>query len=93
MAALKTRAKSLHHQVKLLEEENRALRVAIGLDGAAIEDRGTTNRMFRGEAVRLRVGALVFPIPKGWEYDQGLITWETKNGQAYVKLPIIKMEV
>lgn len=91
--AVKERARTLNRRVRELEEENEALRVAIGLDAARIEDRGTAGRLFRGEAVRLPVGALVFPIPKGWEFDQGQITWETKNGQTYVKLPIIKTEV
>jgi len=93
MSRLKERARSLHHRVKHLEEENRALRVAVGLDGAQIQDQATVKRVKHGKAVDLPSGNLAFPLPKGWIFDHGPIEWNTKDGQTYVKVPIIKTEV
>jgi len=97
MMAVKERARSLQHRVRELEEENRALRVAVGLDDAQIEDQGTAGRVRRGELVSLPVGCLVFPIPNGWEFDGDTrtrpILWEERDGQRYLKVPIIKTEV
>lgn len=91
--AVKERARTLDRRVRELEEENRALRVAIGLDAAHIEEGGTARRIFQGKARDMRVGCLEFPIPKGWEFDKGQIMWQSRNGQAYLKVPIIKTEV
>jgi hypothetical protein len=91
--ALQVRARTLNRRVRLLEEENRALRVAVGLDAARIEEEGTAKRFLHGERTEMPVGRLRFPLPAGWDFDRGEILWETRDGQKYLKVPIIKTEV
>ena len=66
---------------------------AVGLDSARIEEIHMVGRVFRGQSVQFEAGKLAFPVPKGWQFDRGEITWTTKDGQTYLKVPIIKTEV
>lgn len=93
VGTLKRRVSALQRRVRRLEEENLALRVAVGIDGARIEEERTEKRFLRGGRVETPVGRLRFPLPAGWDLDRGDVLWDTREGQKYLKVPIIKTEV
>lgn len=96
---LKDRAKVLAARVRILEEENSALRVmaemvGAGVKGQSVSRRPRPRRPLDG-MVDCLVGRVDFPLPRGWVVENnGVMAAYTveRHGQKYAEVKVVRME-
>lgn len=88
--------RKLQAQVKILEEEISALKVAAALEDGRMRMDGKENRWYHGQSRKAQLGRVYFPLPKGWLLDTNdgrpSVGAIEKHEQAYVEVFVLKLE-
>jgi hypothetical protein len=90
---MKDRAKVLSSRIRMLEEENKALRVMVDISSVSVEHKTAGTRMAGpgNKSKEVTLGLVMMPLPKGWRCDGQLGSFPiTRHGQNYVAVHLVK---